>query len=443
MKKSRTFGFATMTMSLVVFAWALDLNCPAQSASDTNFTLLQSDARKSFKEVVTPFVETYCSRCHGQDRQKGGINFGPALKNPGETASGKRWKQAVAIVKSHDMPPENATKQPTDEERQKFLNGIGKLKFLSAKDPGPFVIRRLTKVEYGNTLHDLLGVEPAVADELPDEVFGEGFLNTISPIQSEQYLAIANEALAQSLATGARLTKAQKLLSGQPPRRGADERLAARKVARALARLAYRRPASEAELDILLRVFDLARESKLAYPEALRLMLKAILVSPQFLFITPAVEADPGHPIVALDDYQLASRLSYLLWATMPDAELAALADRGQLHEPAVLKTQVKRMLYDPRSRALFDGFGAQWLGVGNLKSKTFDAIKFPQMTSAMRSAMYNEVRLFFESIVRENRGVGSLVDCDYTFLNGTLAPLYGLGKKVAGTQWRKVALAD
>jgi hypothetical protein len=160
---------------------------------------MQVDAKKSFKDVVTPFVETYCSRCHGQNRQKGGINFGPALKNPGETASGRQWKQALAMVKSHDMPPEHEDKQPTDEERQKFLDGISKIKFLSSKDPGPFVIRRLTKVEYGNTLHDLFGVEPTVADELPDEVFGEGYLNALSPLQSEQYLAIANEVLERVL----------------------------------------------------------------------------------------------------------------------------------------------------------------------------------------------------------------------------------------------------
>ena len=127
----------------------------------------------------------------------------------------------------------------------------------------------------------------------------------------------------------------------------------------------------------------------------------------------------------------------------MPDAELSALADRGTLHEPAVLRAQVKRLLEDSRSRALFDGFGAQWLGLGTLESKTFDTDKFPQMNSAMRSAMYEEARLFFESIVRENRNVGSFVDCDYTFLNGTVAALYGLDKKVTGSRWRKVKLTD
>src|SRR6185436_17000814 len=170
---------------------------------------------------------------------------------------------------------------------------------------------------------------------------------------------------------------------------------------------------------------------------------KAVLVSPQFLFITPAIQAESGRSIVPLDDYQLASRLSYLLWATMPDAELSALADRGKLREPSILKAQVKRLLLDPRSRALFYGFGAQWLGLGNLETKAFDTAKFPQMTGAMRSAMYDEARLFFESIVRENRSVVSFVETDYTFLNGTLATLYGLEKNVTGSKMRKVKLAD
>ena len=93
------------------------------------------------------------------------------------------------------MPPDYADKQPTDADRQMFVDWLAKVKFLSPKDPGLFVIRRLTKTEYGNTLHDLLGVEPAIANELPDEVSGEGYLNSLSPLQLEQYLAIADKAL--------------------------------------------------------------------------------------------------------------------------------------------------------------------------------------------------------------------------------------------------------
>ena len=418
--------------------------CGLGAADDRDFAVLQAETKKTFQEDVTPFVTTYCTRCHGQDKQKGGINFQPALKNPGNSDSSRRWKQALVNVKAHDMPPEDANKQPTDEERQRFQDSIANLKYLSPKDPGPFVIRRLTKAEYGNTLHDLFGVDPAVAQELPDEVFGEGYLNTLSPLQSEQYLGIANKVLDQILAPkNRRPTEMQKRLFGEPPKRGADLRAAARKVAGSLARSAYRRPPSDAELDVLLGVFDLARKNKLPYPAALRLMLKAVLVSPQFLFITPATQAEAGQTIVPLDDYQLASRLSYLLWATMPDAELSALADSGQLHEPSVLKAQVTRLLTDRRSRALFDGFGAQWLGLGSLESKTFDTAKFPEMTREMRTAMYEEARLFFDSIVRENQSVVSFVDADYTFLNGPLATIYGLEKTVTGPEMRRVTLMD
>jgi Protein of unknown function (DUF1592)/Protein of unknown function (DUF1588)/Protein of unknown function (DUF1585)/Protein of unknown function (DUF1595)/Protein of unknown function (DUF1587) len=443
MKMGGTFGRGVMA-ALVPLAVSLTLPCTAEPENDAGFIAQQVDAKKSFKEVVTPFVDTYCTRCHGQDKQRGGINFAPALKKPGESASGQRWKQALAVVKSHKMPPDSAQKQPTDEERKKFLDGIGQIKFLSEKDPGPFVIRRLTKVEYGNTLRDLFGVDSAVADELPDEVFGEGYLNSLSALQSEQYLAIANDVLDRVFSSrDARSTKVQKQLLGKTPSPGTDERASARKIARSLARAAYRRPPSEAELDVLLRVFDLARENKLAYADALRLMLKGILVSPQFLFITPAMGPESGRSIFPLDDYQLASRLSYLLWATMPDGELSELADRGRLHEPSVLKAQVKRLLQDQRSRALFDSFGAQWLGIGSLPSKTFDTVKFPQMNSRMRAAMYDEVRLFFEYAVRENRSIVSLIDCDYTFLDGTVAALYGLDKKVTGSRWCKVKLTD
>ena len=432
--------------ALLVFGLApfLFLSANAEPADDGEFSALQAGAKKTFRDQVTPFVRTYCLNCHGNRKTKGGVNFEPALKAPGHAAFSQRWKQALANVKAHDMPPEDAPKQPTDAERQTFLAWIGQIKFLSPKDPGPFVLRRLTKAEYGNTLHDLFGVDPAIAHGLPDEVFGEGYLNTLSPLQSEQYLGIAHEVVDRILAPAdAPPTPLQRQLFGEPPAPGADARAAARQVARSLARAAYRRPPTEAELDVLGGVFDLGREHHLAYPAALGLMLKAVLVSPQFLFITPATEVAAGPAIVPLDDYQLASRLSYLLWARPPDAELAGLADRGTLHETASLQAQVRRLLQDPRSRALFDGFGAQWLGVADLAGKTFDPVKFPQMTGELRSAMYDEARLFFDSIVRDNRSVVGFVDSDYTFLNGTLAKIYGLENTVTGPAMRRVQLTD
>lgn len=434
----------------VIAAVLLGLTLPlatsgrAAPANDTELATLQTEIKKSFREKVTPFVKTYCLSCHSNRKSKGGVNFESALKYPGSAGFSKHWKQAATNVKAHDMPPDDSDPQPSEEERRVFAEWMAQLKFLSPPDPGPFAIRRLTKAEYGNTLHDLFGVDASVTRELPDEVVGEGYLNTLSPLQSEQYLRIANAVLDRVLAPdGAPPTPVQKRLFGEPPPPGAEARAAARQVARSLARNAYRRPPTESELDVLVGVFDLGRENQLSYSAALGLMLKAILVSPQFLYITPAGEVAAGRKIVPLDDYQLASRLSYLLWATLPDAELSALADRGTLHEPAILQAQVKRLLQDPRSRALFDGFGAQWLGLGDLEGKTFDPAKFPLMTAAMRTAMYEEARLFFESIVRENRRVVDFVASDYTFLNGTLAPLYGLENTVTGSAMRRVQLVD
>ena len=433
-----------MAMPLLGLALALALPCQAETANDKEAAAQLSQAKKAFRDGVAPFVKNYCAECHGDKKRKSGLSYTSALKNPGDAHFSKPWKQALANVKAHDMPPDDADNQPTEEERQQFLDWLGKLKYLSPKNPGLFVIRRLTKTEYANTLHDLFGVDRTIADELPDEVFGEGYLNSLSPMQSEQYLGIANEVLDRIWAAkGKPPTAVQKRLLGELPAKGANEREAAKKVAQSLARQAYRRPASEAEVAVLLDVFDLARKNKLAYSESVRLMLKAVLVSPQFLYITPATAVEEGKTIVPLDDYQLAARLSYLLWATMPDAELSALADSGKLHEPATLKAQTKRLLADKRSRALFDGFGAQWLGLEDMATKTFDMAKFPLMTGEMRAAMYDEARLFFESIVRENKSVVGFVDSDYTFLNEPLAKLYGLEKAVLGPEMRRVKLTD
>ncbi|HEY2414258.1 MAG TPA: DUF1592 domain-containing protein [Pirellulaceae bacterium] len=417
----------------------------AQTSVEGEPAALKTDAEQFFRDHVAPFVKNYCLSCHSSKRPtEAGLNFTPALKNPGDAAFSQPWKKAVARVKAHDMPPEYADKQPPDADRQMFVDWLARVKFLSRKDPGLFVIRRLTKTEYGNTLHDLLGVDAAIAGGLPDEVSGEGYLNSLSPLQLEHYLAIADKVLDQILAReGAPPTDMQRRLFGEPPALDADARLTAREIARSLARKAYRRPPAEAEIDVLLEVFDLGRQNNLSYGGSLRLMLKAILVSPQFLFITPAEEAQPDAEIVRLDDYQLASRLSYLLWATMPDDELMALADSRKLNEPPILQAQVKRLLEDSRSRALFDGFGAQWLGLNDLAGKTFDTSQFPQMTGQMRSAMYDEARLVFDSIVRENRSVMSFVDCDYTFLNETLATIYGLEGSVTGSEMRRVTLSD
>jgi len=240
-------------------------------------------------------------------------------------------------------------------------------------------------------------------------------------------------------------TAAQKKLFVATPSKDLSKRETARRIAEAFARRAYRRPPAPDEIETLLKVFDLTDTQGEVFSESVKLMLKAVLVSPAFLFLTPDEGSltGPDGSIVPLGNHQLASRLSYLFWATMPDDELRALADAGTLRDPAVIAKQVQRMIADPRSRALFDGFGAPWLGVDRLDDHAVDERKFPQMTKPMRQAMYEEAAMLFDTILRENRSLVDFVDCDFTFVNGTLARLYGLEATVKGPAMIRVQLTD
>ncbi len=443
----RFFRLGTATTAALGCAFVISLISPCLGETDpenVNAAALRDEARRTFKEHVEPFVTTYCTKCHGGGRAKANVNLEVALKDPGRGTAFLQWKKAVANVRVHDMPPQDSAKQPTEEERRQFIGWIGKLKHLSPRNPGPFVMRRLSKVEYANTLHDLYEVDTSIADRLPEEVVGEGYLNSISPLQSELFLEIANEVVGQVVAPdGKTPTAVQKRLFGRKPAEGVDPHDAARRVARSLARDAYRRPPTPTEVEVLVDIFDLARGKGLDYTASLGLVLKAVLVSPQFLFIAPTGAAPADETIVRLDDHHLAARLSYLLWSAPPDAELSALADAGELHHPRTLRAQTKRLLVHPRARALFDGFGAQWLRVNDLKRQVFDPALFPQMTPALREAMMDEARLFFESLVRENQRVVRFVDSDYSFVNGPLAELYGLRPSVKGTRMRRVKLGN
>lgn len=439
-------------MLLTALLLALPIPLPANDSSKNDaaaLTRARTEAAKVFKNEVSPFISTYCLRCHNDNRPSGDVTFQNLIKNPDGLAQKHLWKRASNQIEAHLMPPVGEVSQPSEKERKAVIDWVAGMKNLLPKDPGLFVIRRLNKREYGNTLHDIFGVDPVIARDLPEEVLGAGYTNTLSPLLIEKYLSIANEVLARSFSpAGKQPTAVQRRLLGELPAKGEDPTVAARKVARSLARLAFRRPPSDAEVDVLIRVFSLARANGKPYPEALRLMVKATLVSPQFLFITPVKANNSGNTMVSqemvpLDDYQLASRLSYLLWATMPDGELSALADAGKLQNSAVLAAQARRLLNDPRSRALFDGFGAQWLGVDKLEGKMFDSEKFPQMTPKMRLAMYDEARLVFQEILRKNLSLTTFIDSNFTYLNERVATIYGMEQTVRGEQMRRVILAD
>jgi hypothetical protein len=200
----------------------------------------------------------------------------------------------------------------------------------------------------------------------------------------------------------------------------------ARKIVESLERRGYRRPPVETETQKLLRLVDLVQKQGDSFEEGIRVALQAILVSPSFLF---RIERDHGSGAGAyrLDDYELASRLSYFLWSSMPDDELLKLADQHRLSDPAVRAAQVKRMLRDPKSENLVDDFAFQWLDIRALDRKKPDALKFPMMDDEILTAMRRETQLFVGEIFHEDRSLLDLIDGKFTYLNGPLAHYYGI----------------
>lgn len=196
---------------------------------------------------------------------------------------------------------------------------------------------------------------------------------------------------------------------------------------------AYRRPATRDEVDRLMRLAAQAQTDGLNWEGSLQRAMMAVLVSPKFLFRLELDDrpASPEHR--PLDEFQLASRMSYFLWSTMPDDELFALAQRGEL--TANLESQVRRMLADPKSHALVDNFAMQWLQLQRLKTVAPDPKLFPNFNDRLRSAMFRETELFVDAIIREDRSVLDLLDADFTFLNETLANHYGIADTMGN--WR------
>src|SRR5207247_7591675 len=205
-------------------------------------------------------------------------------------------------------------------------------------------------------------------------------------------------------------------------------------------RRAYRRPVTDADLDVLLPFYR-DGQAKGGFDIGIQAALERMLMSPNFLF---RVERDPQNiapdTTYRVSDLELASRLSFFLWSSIPDDQLLDLAERGELKDPAIFEQQVRRMLGDPRSGSLVANFASQWLYLRNIGSKTPDPKLFPEFDENLRQAFQQETELFLESTVRENQSVLRLLDANYTFLNERLARHYGI-PDVYGSHFRRVTL--
>ena len=340
------------------------------------------------------------------------------------------------------MPPPSAA-QPSPEQREQLVVWIGKTLDNSGCNlpppyPGSVIIHRLSRSEYNNTVRDLLGIDTHPADAFPaDGGGGSGFDNNadtlfIPPILMERYIGAAAECAGKA--------KAARLLIVRPGK-GVTKEAAARAILAHFGALGYRRPVEPVEIDHLVRICHAGEKRGMSFEDSIRYAMGAIPVSPKFLF---RIETDGPtsvpHPI---NDYELANRLSYFLWSSMPDQELFSLASKKQLHAPAELDRQVARMLADPKSSAFADNFAGQWLKIRDLFTTALpDPNRFPAYTPVLKQAMYDETIDFVQSVFSGNTSLLNLIDADYTYLNQDLAAYYGV-PNVIGAQMRRVNLSD
>ena len=225
------------------------------------------------------------------------------------------------------------------------------------------------------------------------------------------------------------------------PKSGEAEEPCARQILTSLARRAYRRPVSAADTDPLLKLFAAGRADGGSFDSGIEMALSGILVSPEFLFRVEKAPATVAKGAAYhLPDLDLASRLSFFLWSSIPDDQLLSLAERGKLHDPGVLEAQVKRMLADPKANALVENFAGQWLRLRNVADWKSDAEKFKDVDESLRNTFARETELFFENIVHQDRSILDFIDADYTFLNERLARYYGI-PGVRGSYFRRVTL--
>jgi len=306
-------------------------------------------------------------------------------------------------------------------------------------------LRRLNRAEYRNTVRDLLGTSQHPSDQFPQDSSLFGFdtvpsVQSISPLQAELYETAATSLIDEVVALPATDARRTSIFVCEPST-AADPKACALEILTGFAQRAWRRPVAAAELANEIALLDVPQAQGGTVDDGVALGLRAILLSPHFLF---RVEIDPNpaspdlHPV---NDYELASRLSYALWSSMPDDTLRASAAAGTLHDPAQLGNQVTRMLQDPKAHALTTDLVGQWLALRDLPTHEVNPVAYPTFDEALRTAMESESNLFFDEFFRTKVPAISILTADFTYINARLATHYGMPAP-ASSDFVRVSLA-
>jgi hypothetical protein len=413
------------------------------------FGLWTAAAEDSFSapDAQTVFKKS-CLACHQGKEPSGKLDLARFDYARPVADNSRIWQRILTRVRNGEMPP--ATAPALDGDARDRLTGWIERELITAAcaggmAPGPWPLRRLNRSEYAATVRDLLNIHFNAGHALPaDGAGGEGFDNAaetlfLSPIHAEKYLEAAKTAIGYAAAD----TRSRARFLITAPDANTTPEQAARKVLERFLNRAFRRPATPAEVERHMQLYKSARKRGEDHERSLFFALQGALLSPNFLFRMedPNPNAEPrlvGH-------YEMASRLSYFLWGTMPDDELFDLAEKQKLHDPAVLAEQVVRTLKDPRTQEFADRFVEQWLNTRELgKDIKPDEKLFPTYYDAeLNSAIRYEPILFFQEILAQNLSLLNLIDSNFTILNRKLQQHYGIEVKGMGQQPKHADLPE
>jgi hypothetical protein len=400
----------------------------------------------SWDRNVGGIVRRYCIDCHSAGEASGNVNLEEDSNVRDIRNRRDKWQRVRSVLESGEMPPADAD-ELAPEKRKQFLDFIAyaldNIDCESIDGPGPPVLRRLNRVEYDNAIEDLTGLRLGIASSFPADPIAFGFDNTgtnasLSPAEVEMYHAASKQIMASVRESEARIRN--RVFGPSPDANASSDELrsAAQKAIQQFAQRAFRGQVDEYYVNRLVRIFDRGISEGLGYSEALSNCLTATLISPRFLF---RLEEDrkSDSPMVAVGDFELANRLSFLLWSRGADEELLTLARQGSLSAGqgdawrATVEGQVDRMLRDDRSIALADNFFAQWLDLKRLSTYAPDKTAFPDFTAELRDSMHQEVRRTLLAIIRDELPISGLIDAPAALVDQRLIEFYGLESPDSG----------
>ncbi|MBL8843112.1 MAG: DUF1588 domain-containing protein [Planctomycetes bacterium] len=398
---------------------------------------------------LAPLVEQHCVACHRGAGAKGGLDLAAAWDGRSLRAAGRGWSKALARVAAGTMPPTSETPL-APESRAEFTAALRAVLAQrepgEVDDPGRVTLRRLSRVEYDRSVHDLLGVAWDSSALFPADLIAHGVDNlgdvmALPPMLFEKYVEASRVVVERLFADDA---LRERLLAPALARGGVVDDAAVRAIVAPLQERAFRRPIGAEELESRVALFRAQLAAGSPAVEALRAVVRSLLLAPDFLFRPetgdPAREVDGVRP---LTDFELATRLAYFLTATLPDEPLLEAARAGQLADPEQLVAHARRLLATPGARTLADHFATGWLGFAAIRDVAVDIRRFGRFfAGGLRESLYEQVAGFFAAIVAEDRSVTELLDSDWTLLDARLAELYGLPAP-SGPGLQRVALPD